>query len=162
MKYLILLMTLTICCTDSGLQTKYHFNLKKKSEGLIIDGQKQGEWKYWDKSGNLEMIINYQNGLKHGDFSSFHQNKINSYAFYTHDTATHIILFYPNEKKLTEKYFKHGKIDSVALSWFRNGNLQLFEEYDEGEKTGLWYEFNQEGDTISIKSYKNDSLIYQK
>lgn len=34
----------------------------KESEGMYVDGQKDGEWRYWDERGALIRVENYRRG----------------------------------------------------------------------------------------------------
>ena len=39
----------------------YHDNGRLASEGKMEDGKKEGSWKYYTRSGNLEDILKFEN-----------------------------------------------------------------------------------------------------
>lgn len=55
-----------------GKVTTYYANRVKASAGRVMDFKKQGSWRYWNDSGQLEKIICYSNDLKNGTYAEFY------------------------------------------------------------------------------------------
>ena len=51
--------------------TELYNNGKVRSEGVLNDGQKIGEWKYFYPNGNRMAIENYENGILNGAVTYF-------------------------------------------------------------------------------------------
>ena len=85
------------------IRSSGHYN-KMGFSGI---GQRVGEWKFYNKQGNLEEVTRYYMGLKHGQSVFFHENgKIKIQAF-----------------------FFLGLPDSVFKAYYKNGNLAESGEY---------------------------------
>lgn len=59
--------------TEDGIRTHYFENGKIKAIGPF-DGQMQGEWKFYRKSGELWQIGHLDNDVKNGKWVRYHQN----------------------------------------------------------------------------------------
>lgn len=90
-----------------------------------------GEWKYYSKDGKLEEVRNYYKG------------KLNGL----------VMLYWPNEKKKQEGYFKLDVQDSVYREWFENGNLQLEGTIKKDKKAGVWKSFYLTGKPRLVEEY---------
>ncbi len=53
----------------------YYKNGSKESEGEFVNNLKEGEWKEWNKAGNLNAIRHYKKGKMVGRNISWHDNK---------------------------------------------------------------------------------------
>jgi hypothetical protein len=47
----------------SDLITSFYENGNKQSEGLVLSGLNNGEWKYWYPNGQLHQLVEYNNGM---------------------------------------------------------------------------------------------------
>lgn len=71
--------------TPSGLRTYYYEDgVTKRYEGNYSSGIKQGEFKYWDRNGQLRAVITYQDGIITGtpilyDTNGTHQSVVYSF-----------------------------------------------------------------------------------
>lgn len=52
-------------------QLKLYNNFENKEEGLLVNGEKQGESKIYDALGKPVRVARYKNGLKHGDYFEY-------------------------------------------------------------------------------------------
>ena len=125
-------------------------------------GQRVGEWKFYNRQGNLEEVTRYYMGLKHGQSVFFHENgKIKIQAF-----------------------FFLGLPDSVFKAYYKNGNLAESGEYSglpktflndsanfmdwkiklaefESNKIGEWNYFYKNGTPFQTTNHKiNDTTEY--
>ncbi len=74
-----------------------------------------------------------------------------------------------NEKK---QYYKNGKIKlhvglkngvehGLYLKYFDDGNLATSGIKINGKKSGLWKDFNRDGEVVFAKQYLKDKLLYE-
>jgi len=112
-------------------------NKKIQSEGSYfvdyrgISTEKHGEWKYFDKYGNLEEVQNYYRNKLHGA----------------------VWQFYSKDIPKSEGYFKMGLQDSVFRSWHDNGKLMIEGNYRSDLPFATWDYFYDSGDTMLIEKY---------
>jgi antitoxin component YwqK of YwqJK toxin-antitoxin module len=50
----------------------FHRNGELKAEGHLINGEKDGKWRYFTSDGLLESVENYSGGVLNGDYISYH------------------------------------------------------------------------------------------
>ncbi|HLP13640.1 MAG TPA: energy transducer TonB [Flavobacteriales bacterium] len=115
--------------------TEYHFKKIKKSEGHLLNDQKEGTWVFWAIDGTIERIENYANGKPHGVFQ-----------YYDVIPVTDVI---PN-KVIYKNYLG-------AQEQGRHGPLQHELNYVNGLKHGLsrtWLN----GNLLTQCSYVRDTL----
>ena len=121
-----------------GKVTTYYANRVKASAGRVMDFKKQGSWRYWNDSGQLEKIICYSNDLKNGTYAEFYIGG---------DTC--VFGTYFNDKK-----------SGIWNAWYKNGKRQYIEYYENGLKQGTWRtypELSEAGDSLpsTIVNYEN-------
>ncbi|MEI7597473.1 MAG: hypothetical protein WCK02_17125 [Bacteroidota bacterium] len=148
-----------------GYYTEKWDSLLLKMEGNIINGKREGEWKfqkrgfYWERSCISIYLVSYQNNIKNGSFKSLTING--------KDTSNIFSGLYANDKrsgKFTSVYYrnitdesnyKNGFLDGKFISYFRDGKIRSISNYKEGNRYGEWLSYD--------KKYKTDSiyLIYK-
>ena len=86
--------------TDTfGLKIEYYKTGQKKSQGILIDGKREGRWTYWFPNGNIWSEGEFKNGQSEGMFTIY---KSNGEKF--------VESFYKNGKKYKDIYYKDNKI----------------------------------------------------
>lgn len=126
--------------TLDGDVIAYFENGKIKRKGFYKNGREQGNFKEYNwEDGHLWSDENYEDGRLHG-----RQWKLmNGRHLYT-----------------TTSYYNHGKPVGKYEKLFADTEApEVLGQYDDnGHKTGLWLEFNDLGDTVTIEHYANDLL----
>ena len=84
----------------TGITFSNYINGNKKSTGNLIEGKKNGLWKYWFENGNPKSEENFLNGKPDGER----------------------LLWYENNKLKLKCSFKNGLLDGVQTEWYDNGN----------------------------------------
>ena len=74
-------------------------------------------------------------------------------------TGKTIIYFNNTEVVKEEMNYKKGYLDGERISYYKNGQVKLFGEYDKGKYDGTWKKYSEEGTMLFIATYQNDSLI---
>jgi antitoxin component YwqK of YwqJK toxin-antitoxin module len=89
--------------------TNYYKNGEKKSEGEVnkTTGEKYGLWKYWDEEGRLEKRGVWLDGLLHGKWTWYHENK----------------------RKSREGYYKNDEKVGVWTEWDETGEVDMQHEF---------------------------------
>ena len=120
----------------NGLAVGWYPNGKMKSEYPYIDGVVHGTFSEWFESGQISLQANYIRGKLRGSINGWYLDG-SSYKIgeILNDEAKRITAWYEPGSKWKE------------IGW-RNGKLW-----------GYYYEWNQHGDLMTVKSYKNGKLV---
>ena len=110
---------------------------KKSSEGLWVDGSKQGKWLEWYENGQLKSTESFKNNVWHGNHTYWHENG----------------------QKMRESIDVDGLYEGRWISWHDNG--QKCEEglYRKEKKNGTWTKWDESGNKIFEGNYKDGELI---
>lgn len=173
----------------------YYGNGQKSSEGFLIDGKPNGywksynpqgvlisegnrkdflldsTWKFYSAKGSLSLIINYKEGLKHGERVEFSPDEF-IVERWDHDTLlSPVITYYPDSliKKITpyseeklhglEKEFNRDGIITSVTNYYRGVLLrkEFINRTDNfGFKQGNWKYFWDNGNLRLEGTYRND------
>ena len=122
-------------------------------------GYKQGKWKKLYRSGQTYYEGEFKDNYEIGEFLYYYSSGV----LKTRNT-------FSNEGKrcISEGFFESGKPmykgiylnkqkDSV-WNYFqeKTGKIITEQQYAKGERTGIWYTFNEKGDTVEFTTWKND------
>lgn len=156
---------------QNGYNKFYYDNGKISSEGTMRDGKPDGywktylpsgvlksegnrknykldsTWKFYDDKGRLTTVINYTDGKKNGIKKMFDsKGYITSEENYTGDI----------KQGLSYTYFT--PVDSTQLK----GRIQTQTPFDKGKENGTAYEYDKNGNIISILEYNYGVLTKQE
>jgi antitoxin component YwqK of YwqJK toxin-antitoxin module len=149
----------------------------EKSRGKIINGMKDGLWEYWREDRSPWKIETYKNGKKHGCFINYNTSSYDSGKeefYYENDSLIKIInYFYQYSKnifqgmnpgegvKKSEVHYKNRQPFGFYKLWYESGALNIYGRYEGNDsngdpvKDGEWLYFNESGELIDKKTYKN-------
>lgn len=145
-------------------ECNYHSNSTAKKdgseEGKMIDGLKQGIWKYYDENGNLINIKNYKNDTLHGIQKTYHENgQISDESYYVNGILRGSKEWFENGKMSSELYFNEfEQSDSISITWFENGQILQIGYLKDGRMIGEWKEYDDKGELVKVENY--DTLSY--
>ncbi|MFT3884283.1 MAG: hypothetical protein QM724_02280 [Flavobacteriales bacterium] len=108
---------------------------KKRSEGLLWNGREWGEWKFWDRYGNLTEVADFKSGEREG----------------------HVVIYYDNGQQQHDGWFHHGRQDSTMRSFYRTGQVMEEGAYKKGVKNGPWTYWYPDGKPM-LKELWEDSV----
>ena len=100
----------------------------KKKEGILINGQKNGLWKYYYENGRPGSVINYVNDTIDGNV-------------------------YEIDDKGGVRFVGYqimGNLEGLSTYFFENGKLRKQGEWKAGQKVGIWNYFNEDGSLKNI------------
>ncbi|HPS27250.1 MAG TPA: hypothetical protein PK269_06525, partial [Bacteroidales bacterium] len=112
---LILCMSMFLNAFSQEKKTEYWKNNKKKGEGTIVNGLKDGKWTYWYEDGKKWCEGTYKNDKQTGQWTYWHVNgKKWEDINYENGLNTR---FYPNEQKEYEVNLVNGQRDGKWTEW---------------------------------------------
>jgi len=135
-----------------GIQTNFHQNGKKSSEGLLLKTKPIGKWTYWYKNGTIREerlyyenklstkkyksydIINFWNRkgeqtVKKGDgFFSYQKDSTLRKGYYKEGKKTGKWTGFNNDRKYFEETYKKGKLTS-GISWDKEGKEYNYKKH---------------------------------
>jgi antitoxin component YwqK of YwqJK toxin-antitoxin module len=149
----------------------YHENGKLKSEGNRKNYALEGEWFFYDNQGDTVLIMEYKNNKKHGLRTAFFVDEIVQ-ENYSNDVKQGIakVFHYPSRKLKKKMNYENGKIEGKVFEYNKEGRIISIFEYKKGylvsrerinryntqnKKTGLWKEFDEEGNLKTETMYMN-------
>lgn len=141
--------------------------------------------KYLDPSGQLIGLVQYQDGLAHGQNISWHENgqkkdesvwtegKANGPACVWNEAGQRIAeinftagkkdgletSWYTSGQKRFEGSFKDDDKDGLWTQWHENGQKRIEGAFKAGKKDGVWTHWNQDGRKTSTTTYKDGRFI---
>lgn len=159
----------------------YDYRRKKASEGTYVDGERSGEWKYYDIALNVDKIENYKNGDLHGDLISYFKDGTISYkrefeddeavGFYRSNYRSDSIYaegnyykgnqectwyyYYPNGQLEKEQWFEKGKVKGESVEYSVSGVPDLKTIYSEPGLFSGYVSFDTSGAVVDSVFLKN-------
>lgn len=174
-------MSIMLYCTPNRLKVEYYENGRKKNEGQMINGKKNGKWKFWYEDGTIMAIESYKNGILDGlseffyengqlkDSASYNMGKVIGQVKAWHENGQlNSIVTYDDKGKmngltwiwqengilLQEGCFKNDQMDGEWKDYYySSGRIRMKHHYINGKQVGKWIYFRQNGDTLKVEQY---------
>ena len=167
----------------------YSCNLLYSKETLNDESKREGPTTYYFKSGKVMSTMNYANGELNGDHTSYYSNGqvkakytydngklVGSYKSYHRNGAIeqegqyendlqvgHWKIYHDNGQLEEEGDFKEGYRVGIWKALGPNGKLSSETNYGEtGKKTGVYKEYDLDGNLILELTYKGEEIISYK
>jgi antitoxin component YwqK of YwqJK toxin-antitoxin module len=112
----------------------YRKDGSKEKEGGYQNNEKEGEWKEWNKAGDLTGINHFKKGKMVGRNISWYDNK-----------------------KINDSTILDENGNGKSISFFDNGANQSEGNYTAGEKNGAWTYYYKD-----IRNQKSMEVVYEK
>ncbi|MDX2359462.1 MAG: hypothetical protein QNK23_01555 [Crocinitomicaceae bacterium] len=153
------------------------------ARGLMVCGNKIGEWEYFDENGLLEKKVNLNDdGEIDGIYKEYHPNGQLAYKveYDDGDPEGGYLKWYPNgELKERGEYDYSGDLDDIQetfypdgtkkskrdydggpyFEWYENGQVAVQGEYSwTDDRTGVWKEFYETGEPKSSVEYTSGEM----
>jgi uncharacterized protein len=125
------------------------------------DYYKDGVWEFFYPNGNVRLRTTFKTGMEDGVRETYDaQGNLLDKSYHKVGVFT--------KDGLEQNYGEQGLEYEVQLdsegnrnglykSFFPNGKIQMQGNYKKGEHFGKWIEFNEEGKTVAISEYLNNS-----
>lgn len=182
-----MIVILISCKTRNGPVTEYDGTVR--IEGFYKDGLKDSCWKYFNEDNLKILEENYSLGKLNGkSFSWYTSGQLHTESDFKSDTMVGIfkiwypdgqlnsitmrdssglengesIIYHENGTLKQVGNFKNGSFHDAWTEYYENGQKESIKKYDNDIKTGRWIYLTENGDTIRMEIYENDSLIRVK
>lgn len=138
----------------------YHENGKKASEGVYVDQQKDGEWRYYSDKDTLIKEENYRLGKRNGLWKTYSTaGVLLEECNYLNDKRDGIYkTYYLNGNVSLEENFVAGKTNGKSTAYYPNKNISMTGNYHNGWRDGEWDAYDVNGKIRSTTVYKNQVL----
>ena len=125
-------------------------------------GQRVGEWKFFNKNGNIQEVTRYYMGLKHGRSVFFYENgKLKIQAFYFLGVADSIFKAFYENGQLAEKGDYSGLPENFLSDTTNFMDWQIKLAEFESFKLGTWNYYYEDGTPYQTTQHKeNDTTEY--
>ena len=143
-------------------QFKYE-NGTVSSEGVLLNGKPEGNWKNYYPNGNLKSEGLRENHLLEGPWKFYDKNNVNQKEIiYSEGKKYGIQKTYTTEGFLLRKEsYLRDTLHGTVMTFFTDGRVKEKVPYEKGKKEGVSTEYNETGDIIALIEYKND-FIYNR
>ena len=94
-------------------------------------GLKHGFRQLWHNNGQIELVITYENGKKHGPATIYNENG----------------------QPTMEKYFIQDYEDGIVIEWYKTGQIRRRINYVEGCRHGIYKFWDNNGILITLRKY---------
>ncbi len=121
----------------NGTTSIYYESGVVEAEGFVRNGERDGEWRWYDSTGSLVEIGFYVEGAMHGDFTEYYSS---------------------GKVKLKVPYLV-GNMHGVAKSYYPTGALESAIQYEVGiqQDTSTYYYPN--GTVSMLCEVRNDTIL---
>ncbi|BDS12830.1 toxin-antitoxin system YwqK family antitoxin [Aureispira anguillae] len=153
----------------TGYLVEYSIFGRKWAEGMLKDGLPVGEWKYYSKSGELQIKGHYKAGEEIGEWEYFYHTNDKSYCIldqiitgaYHQKTGTYQLLAMDSSLTgLFKNQIKYivGADTLVEYFYYNNQLKQKNIGYENGLRHGIEKRFNEQGICISVYQFQQGKL----
>lgn len=146
---------------------QYYETGVKSGEGLVINGKRNGEWKYYDEKGNLYSTNILFDDILVDSVSCFYP---------TSELKRKIIELNDFQRRwMAKDYYITGKVrietylidrevpDSIYIEYYENGKVKEKGKLDRGAKIGEWVAFDSTGQILnSVIESGTNFIIYKE
>lgn len=110
---------LGVACASPDRHTVHWPNGKKRAEGEIIEGRREGRWTYWYQFGQKMEEGQYLANRKTGRWTRWH----------------------PNGRIQWISHYQRGKRHGAFAVYLRDGSLAEEGEFVDGKRHGMWTKY---------------------
>ncbi|MFK8036706.1 MAG: toxin-antitoxin system YwqK family antitoxin [Crocinitomicaceae bacterium] len=127
--YLCFMIFLMMACNSNGNDSN---SVSDQSNEIKEQTHQTGLYQEHYDNGQLKMTGNLDNdGLKKGVWTSY----------------------FENGQKNSESNFLRGINTGYSMVWYPNGNVRYFGDYKDGERTGEWVFYSENGEVAKKESF---------
>lgn len=150
-----------------GSFVAYHLNQKIARQQTYVSGKIEGVQRNFYKNGKLESECSYKDGILRGKSEFFHENGTTKMRCYYDDRPLEAVEYYENgqlkssgksmgvlKTGVWESYYPNGQLMEV-------GSYQINDEQQQYFKNGLWRSYHENGKLYRIGHFKNGNRTGQ-
>lgn len=166
---LLFLAAVAFTCTlqaqpENGPYTELHPAGQKAASGMMKNGKKDGEWKFWTANGVLIEVSNFRDGELDGKSSEYYGEKWlkkeTNYRNGQRDGLTR--LFDENGHLYQTKNYRNDELDGeyTEYTWYNNREMPLVKyNFRDGKKEGKYQEWHTNGQIRAEATFRSDTLF---
>ncbi|TSJ40155.1 toxin-antitoxin system YwqK family antitoxin [Fluviicola chungangensis] len=134
---------------------------KKSIEGQIIDDERVGEWKYYDKYGNLTTLEKYKDGKLTDTLKEFFSNgQLESFSLVNEGRRDGLFqVFNIFGDLVSEGYYSDGEYDSQWIGYYSDGSFKYKNFFVQGRKQGYQLSYDVNGKLEELDEFDDGLLI---
>ena len=131
-----------------------------REEGYFLNGFPDGSQKTWYANGTIRLHANYSGGLRHGEFSTWHENgKLKEKSNYLNGKLDgFVVLHYPDGRAKETASYRNGRRHGMLKRFHDNGVLMNQWVFNSGKYHGPWLSFYRTGEKKTRRRYNNGRL----
>lgn len=134
----------------------YPYMVKKMEGKYLIEGNKDGEWKYYSKYGILAQVETYKNGLILNQTEYFPNGGISNSSVYVNEKQNcYYKEYYENKQLKKEGWIIDGNLQDSWKIYYPDGTLKEDLYYLNDELEGIQYTYTADGYLYSISKYQD-------
>ncbi|POY36347.1 hypothetical protein C3K47_11405 [Solitalea longa] len=141
----------------SGPYLSYYSSGYPAGKGNFNNGEKVGEWTYYDENGKLSKTENHTDS-KNFTFKSFYDNGfIAQEGAFENDNYTGLIKNYSKSGALSRELTAvNNQIEGKMTNFYDFGNKRSEVSYTNGQREGIYTNYHLNGAIFNTGTYKND------
>jgi len=145
----------------SGYFIEYHPNGALQVKGKILNGLREGEWKWYRDSGKPLYTENFANGKHEGPYVFYlDDGSLRTSGQYKDDKMTGVWKEWnSNGKQAQIEIRNNGYRDGECTYWYENGNMQCKGAYKMGKEEGKWTYWKENGKLDKVVNYKDGVIL---
>lgn len=156
--------TATELVSKKGKKVDYIINYPDgtmKIKGQYVESERDGNWNYFDRYGNLELTEYYKNGVLEDTVKRYFSNgQLKSVCGFSNGERNGIYLEYNIFGTLTEEgFYKNGNYDREWYSYYDDGSMEYENYFVEGTKNGIQKSYGVNGKLVSWEQYDMGRVI---
>lgn len=128
---------------------------KVRSKELFLNDLKEDQGFYYDDQGQIERIVRYRNGKKHGLTRIF-----------TEDSVIQTLYKYHNDFLIDREFINQtdpsGKKQGLWKELYDNDNVKVEANYLDGELHGFYRTYSERGELEVTRFYEHGELVMRK
>jgi uncharacterized protein len=134
---------------------------KKSIEGQITDDERTGEWKYYDKFGNITSIEKYKDGKVTDTLKEFYSNgQLENFSVINNGERDGLYQsFNIFGDLISEGYYSEGEYDNEWIGYYSDGSFSYKNFYVQGNKQGYQISYDIESKLDAMDEYDNGRII---
>jgi antitoxin component YwqK of YwqJK toxin-antitoxin module len=160
-----LLIFLLICLSNSSFAQSFELFEGDTINLTLMNGKKQGFWRYFWPNGDLKYEVYYDNGEKEGlEIKYFDEQDCiefsNTYLKGVLNGPS--VSFFPNCSTKTEEIYQGGQKNGYERNFDQNGILLTEGQFAKGELVGSYAHFDKKGTVTYESPTKETTLKFDK
>lgn len=154
---------------EDGKTCKIYFeddSTQLRAEGRIRDGKREGMWRFYYESGQIQGSLMFEDGEPTGKGLLYYDEEDGGTKaqadFEDGQIEGTYLEYYSNGESKTSIEYSEGKPDGEAKFYYDSGNIKIEGEYKEGLKQGKWRHYTETGDLMDKEKWKKDQQKTRK